>query len=132
MKSDIEFNPVTDISIAIAKSTNEKGESDWYAYIINHKPVEIHNLLIVTKAYEKEDKGGRKTSTLRHYLENLGPGEHRKIERVDPAVFSFYNEFWLSFYIGRTIFDRKFIIEPFKEWEVEELEELNLPGRLAD
>jgi hypothetical protein len=130
MKSDIEFNPVTDISIAIARSTNEKGESDWHAYILNHKPVEIHNLLIVSRAYENEDKTGRKTSTLRHYLENLGPGAQRKIERVDPAVFSFYNEFWLSFYIGRTIFDKKFVIKPFKEWEVEELEELNLPGRI--
>ena len=131
MKSDIEFNQVTDIRIAIAKSTNEKGESDWYAYIVNHKPVEIHNLLIVTQAYENADKGGRKTSTLRHYLENLGPGESRKIERVDPAVFSFHNEFWLSFYIGRTIFDRKFLIKPFNEWEVENLDGLNLPGRMA-
>ena len=131
MKSDIEFNPVTDIMVAIAKSVDEKGESDWYAYIVNYKPVEIHNLLIVSKAYEQEEKQGRQTSILRHYLDNLGPGEHKKIERVDPAVFSFYNEFWLSFYIGRTIFDRKFVIEPFSEWDVEELDQLNLPGKAA-
>lgn len=131
MKSDIEFNPVTDISIAIAKTTDEKGESDWYAYIMNLKPVKIHNLLIVSKAYEDEEREGRQTSTLRHYIDNLGPGESRKIERVDPAVFQFYNEFWLSFYIGRTIFDRKFVVEPFSEWEVEQLEDLDLPGRLA-
>ncbi len=131
MKSDIEFNPVTDITIAIAKSIDDKGESDWYAYVVNHKPVEIHNLLIVSKAYEEEAKTGRQTSILRHYLDNLGPGESKKIERVDPAVFGFYNEFWLSFYIGRTIFDRKFVIAPFKEWEVEELDQLNLPGRAA-
>ncbi len=131
MKSDIEFNPVTDITIAIAKAIDDKGESDWYAYIINHKPVEIHNLLIVSKAYEKEEKKGRQTSVLRHYMDKLNSGEYKKIERVDPAVFGFYNEFWLSFYIGRTIFDRKFIIEPFKEWEVEELPPLNLPGKVA-
>ena len=131
MKSDIEFNPVTDITIAIAKTMDDKGESDWYGYILNHKPVEIDNLLIVSRAFEREDRKGRQTSTLRHYIEKLGPGESKKIERVDPAVLGFYNEFWLSFYIGRTIFDRKFLVEPFREWEAEEIEPLNLPGKIA-
>ncbi|MDZ7849210.1 MAG: hypothetical protein U5L96_22205 [Owenweeksia sp.] len=128
MKSDIDFPAVTDVKMAIARSHNDKGESDWHVYVINNKPVKIHNLMIVSKAFEKEGGGGRSTSTLRHYIENLEAGDQSKVERMDPAVFSFYNEFWVSFYIGRSVFDKKFLIAPFAEWEVSEIPELNLSG----
>jgi hypothetical protein len=128
MKKDIDFNPVMDVKVAIAKTTNEKGESDWYAYIINNKNVAIDNLLISSSAAEFEDGSGRKTSQLRHFIERLESESYAKIERVDPAVFGFYNRYWVSFYIGRQIFDKKFVVSPFQEWDVEELKELEMPA----
>ena len=131
MKKDINFPKVTDVKIAIAKTIDEKGESDWYVYIINNKPTDLTNVMIVSNADENEDGTGRKTSTLRHFIEVLGANSYAKVERIDPAVFSFFNSFWVSFYIGRELFDYKFRIHPFSEWEIEEIDELDMKGKQA-
>lgn len=131
MKKDINFPAVTDIKIAIGKTIDEKGESDWYVYLINNKPTALNNVMIVSNASEEQDGGGRKTSTLRHLIEDLEANTFAKVERIDPAVFGFYNQFWVSFYIGRELFDKKFTIEPFLEWEIEEIEELDMQGKVA-
>lgn len=131
MKKDINFPKITDVNIAIGKSIDETGESDWYVYVINNKPADLNNLMVVSNAKENEDGSGRKTSTLRHFIEGLGASSFAKVERIDPAVFSFYNEFWLSFYIGKELFDHKFIIAPFTEWELDEIPLLEMKGKLG-
>ncbi len=131
MKKDINFPKVTDVKIAVGKTIDEKGESDWYVYIINNKPTDLNNVMVVSNANENQDGSGRKTSTLRHFMEGLKASSFAKVERIDPAVFSFYNEFWLSFYIGRELFDHKFKMAPFSEWELEDIEELDMKGRLG-
>ncbi len=128
MKKDIPFTRVSDIKVAIAKTLNEKGESDWYAYIINNKPTHLNNILISSSAAENEDGSGRKTSQLRHFIEHLDKESFAKIERVDPAVFGFYNRYWVSFYIGHQVFDERFMLPPFREWEATRIEELDMEG----
>lgn len=129
MKKDINFPAITDVKIAIGKSIDEKGESDWYVYIINNKPTDLNNVMIVSKANESKDGSGRETSTLRHFMEGLVANGYAKIERIDPSVFSFYNEFWLSFYIGKELFDSKFVVEPFAEYDLDDIEELEMKGK---
>jgi hypothetical protein len=131
MKKDINFPKVTDVKIAVGKTIDEKGESDWYVYMINNKPTDLNNVMVVSNARENEDGSGRKTSTLRHFMEGLQANSFAKVERIDPGVFSFYNEFWVSFYIGRELFDHKFVLQPFSEWELEHIEELDMKGQLA-
>ena len=132
MKKDINFPAVTDVKIAVGKTIDEKGESDWYVYVINNKPTALNNVMIVSNASEEQDGGGRKTSTLRHLIQDLDANTFAKVERIDPAVFGFYNQFWVSFYIGRELFDKKFTIEPFSEWEIEDIEELGMQGKIAE
>lgn len=131
MKKDINFPKVTDVKIAVGKTINEKGESDFYVYVINNKPAALNNVMVVSNATEEEDGGGRKTSTLRHLIEGMEAHSFAKVERIDPAVFSFYNQFWVSFYIGRELFDKKFVINPFSEWELEPIPELDMEGKEA-
>ncbi len=128
MRKDIHIPRVTDVKVAIAKTIDEKGESDWYVYLINNKPTDLNNLMIVSSAHENEDGGGRQTSKLRHFVEELKANSFARVERIDPAVFDFYNNFWVSFYIGRELFDKKFQLEPFKEWELEQIDELEMDG----
>ncbi len=132
MKKDINMPKVTDVKVAVGKTINEKGESDWYVYIINNKPVQLNDVMVVSNADENENGTGRKTSTLRHMMEKLPASSSAKIERIDPAVFGFYNTFWVSFYIGREIFDKKFRIEPFQEWDLEPIAELSMEGKLGE
>lgn len=131
MKKDIDFPEVTGVKIAIAKSTNDQGESEWNAYLINKNLIELDNVFVVSKGHEKENGEGRKTSTLRFNLGRIEAQRSAKIEGLSPEVFSFHNEFWVSYYIVRELFDKKFIIKPFKEFSLEKIQELEMMGIYA-
>lgn len=122
---------VTGVKLCIAKSTNHLGESDWHVYLINKNLIELTNVMIVSKGYESKDPDARKTSTLRHMIEQVDGQSVAKVESISPEVFSFYNEFWVSYYILNELFDKKFIIEPFQEFDLESIEEIDLLGRIA-
>jgi hypothetical protein len=111
MKKDIDFSPVTGVKLAIAKTETESGE-DWAVYIINLNLIELKNVMITSKGYGELEGEQRKTSTLRHLIEELGVQSIAKIEPIDPVVFELTNEFWVSYYILDQIFDKKFIFTP--------------------
>ena len=123
---------VAGVKICIAKSTDHMGESQWHVYLINNNLVELSNVMIVSKGYDALDKSGKITSTLRHMIEEVDEQSVAKVEAISPEFFGFYNEFWVSYYIMNELFDKKFIIRPFKEFEIEEISELELKGKLAE
>ncbi|OEK05810.1 hypothetical protein [Roseivirga misakiensis] len=131
MKKDIHIPEVTGVKICIAKSTNPLGESEWHVYMVNRNLIELTNVMIVSKGYESLEKDARKTSTLRHLVGTIEQQSVAKVEPISPEVFSFYNEFWVSYYIVNEMFDKKFVIAPFQEFELEEIEELELLGKTA-
>lgn len=108
MKKDIAFHPVTGVKIAIAKE-EVNGQTEWGVYIINHNLIELNNVMITSKGYGFIEGEQRKTSTLRHMIQELGPQAIAKVEPIDPSVFVLNNEFWVSYYILDQIFDKKFI-----------------------
>ncbi len=132
MKKDIEMPKVAGVKVCIAKSQNEKGESLWDVYLINNNLIELENVMVVSKGYESQKKDARKTSTLRHMIEKIEGQSVAKVESITPEVFSLYNEFWVSYYILNELFDKKFIIAPFNEFQLKEIQELDLQGRLAE
>ncbi|PIQ46984.1 MAG: hypothetical protein COW03_17700 [Cytophagales bacterium CG12_big_fil_rev_8_21_14_0_65_40_12] len=131
MKKDIDFPEVTGVKIAIAKSTNSMGESEWNVYLINKNLIALDNIMVVSKGVESPNGEGRKTSTLRHAIPKIEEQSFGKIEAISPEVFSFYNEFWVSFFILNQLFDKKFVIEPFNEFEISLIPEIELRGQLA-
>lgn len=131
MRKDIEIPEVTGVKVCIAKSTNAKGESDWGVYLINKNLIELTNVMVVSKGYESKDNSSRKTSVLRHMIEKVEEQSFAKIESITPEVFSFYNEFWVSYYIMNDLFDKKFVVEPFQEFDLEEIGELEMQGKWA-
>ena len=108
MKKDINFHPVTGVKLAIAKE-EKNGNEEWAVYIINKNLIEINTLMITSKGYGMVSGENKKTSTLRHLIEELGPQSIAKVEPIDPALFSLNNEFWVSYFILDQIFDKKFI-----------------------
>jgi len=112
MKKDLPENIVEDIAVVVALE-NESPESKlWYVYIINMKDIPIENVLITSKGYGEKDGEQVKTSTLRHMIPRIEPGASALIEPIDEQTFGLNNEYWLSYYIGREIFDKKFIFLP--------------------
>ncbi|MEB2776885.1 hypothetical protein SYJ56_16300 [Algoriphagus sp. D3-2-R+10] len=108
MKKDIEFQPVTGVKLAIAKEETTTG-TEWAVYIINLNLIELKNVMITSKGYGEVNGEEKKTSTLRHLLDELGEEAIAKVESIDPSVFVLNNEFWVSYYIMDQIFDKKFI-----------------------
>jgi hypothetical protein len=108
MKKDIDFHPVTGVKLAIAKEIVD-GNEEWSVYIINLNLIELHTVMITSKGYGNINGEEKKTSVLRHLIQELSSESVAKVEPIDPEVFVINNEFWVSYYILDQIFDKKFI-----------------------
>lgn len=108
MIKDIDFHPVTGLKLAIAKE-EINGTIEWGVYIINLNLIELTTVMITSKGYGILNGEEKKTSTLRHMIQELGAQSIAKVESIDPALFALTNEFWVSYYILDQIFDKKFI-----------------------
>ncbi len=112
MKSDLPNNIVEDVAIAVVLMSETPEVKNWTVYIINFKNEAITNVLITSKGYGEKDGKQVKTSLLRHALGDLGAQSFAGVEAIDTQVFGLTNEYWLSYYIGTEIFDKKFIFLP--------------------
>jgi len=130
MKKDLPENKVEHIAVAVALEKESAEYKTWYVYLINLKKEPIENVLITSKGYGEKDGEPVKTSTLRHMFPVV-PGESYKlIEPIAEETFGLSNEYWLSYYIGSEIFDKKFIFLPesIVESNFIKLPILNKPG----
>lgn len=112
MKADIERPEVTEIGVAILKEKNEEGELVWNSYLINMKDHLIEGVLVSSKGYGNIEGEKRETSMLRHFLDELPGKSYRKIEPIIEEVFGLFNEYWVSFYDGGKMYDKKYIFVP--------------------
>ena len=115
MKKDINIPKVKDVAIAVVKELNEEKTHDVYnVYLINLKDVDIDNVMITSKGYgvNKTTDEHIKTSTLRHSLGTLKAKSYVKIEPIMTNVFGLSNEYWLSFFEGSKMHDKKYIFLP--------------------
>lgn len=108
MKKDILFPKVEGVSMAIVKEEIE-GELQWNVYVINEKDAEIYGVLVVCKGYGLIENEPRKTSQMRYFLDKIPAQTVAKVESIQPELFQLSNEYWLSFYEGAALFDKKFI-----------------------
>ena len=112
MKADLPENIVEDVAITVALVGETPEVGSWTVYIVNFKNEPITNVLITSKGYGELNGKQVKTSLLRHAIGDLAATSFAAIEAIDPAVFGLTNEYWLSYYIGKEIFDKKFIFLP--------------------
>lgn len=101
-----------DISIAVVLENETPAEKIWNVYLVNEKGVPLKNVFVTSKGYGKKDEREVKTTTLRHFLGDVDANSSLKIEAIDTQVFGLTNEYWLSYYIGETIYDKKYIFLP--------------------
>ncbi|MDW3197274.1 MAG: hypothetical protein R8G66_33155 [Cytophagales bacterium] len=125
MKKDIQFLPVKDVFFTVAQDQEE-----WKVYLINRGSDVLENVMITSKGYGEKDGKKQETSVLRHGIPKLEAGEFALIEPIDPQVFHLNNEYWLSFFIGTQVYDKKYIFVPdsISENNLSFIPELNLRG----
>jgi transposase len=127
MKKDIDIPEVKNVTIAIVR---EDGE--WKVYLINNNNVALQNTLVSSTGYGEKDGAQQKTSTLRHFLETIPAKSWAAIEQINEDVFHLSNEYWVSYYIDKQIFDKKFVFVPdsIKEENLIYIKELEREGVL--
>jgi len=112
MKKDLPENIVEDLAMAVVLMNETPESKSWTVYLVNLKKVQIDNVLISSKGYGEKDGRMVKTSVLRHFLGDVPAASFKGVEAIDTEVFGLTNEYWLSYYIDGTIYDKKFIFLP--------------------
>ena len=112
MKEHINFEPVEGVAIAIAKEEDELGQAVWNVFLINNNNFELENVIVASKGYGEHNGEQVRTSVLRHLFATVEPKSAVKVEAIDPAIFHITNEFWVSYYVGSKIFDKKYLFVP--------------------
>lgn len=129
MKKDIDFSPVKNVHIVIAKM-----EDLWKVFLINRSEKKLENVMITSRGYGETETEEQKTSILRHMIPFVDPREYALVEPIDESVFHLNNEYWVSYFIDRQVYDKKFIFVPDSiiEDNLTFIEELEMKGILHD
>ena len=117
MKKDISFDPIEGVSVAIVPALDQalspEGLPLWQVYLLNQNDFPLQNVIVNANGYGLQADGEKvRTSTLRYIFEEVPPRSAIPVEPLDPALFHLNNQYWVSYYLGPRIFDKKFIFVP--------------------
>ena len=132
MIKDIQIPEVKNVTLAVTRKKSPGETDEWKVYLINTNENPLENTLVSSKGYGERDGEQQKTSILRHFLETVMPNSFVLIEPIDPNVFHLTNEYWVSYYIGNQIYDKRFVFVPdsIREENFSFIKELEMEGVL--
>ena len=112
MKKDITIPEVENVFLAAVQEWNDDFmEKVWYAYLVNDSDFNLDSVMVVSKAFGTIDGEMKKTSVLRHAFVEVPSVSVVKIEMVEKSLLVLNNEFMVTFFIGNTLYDKKFIFK---------------------
>jgi hypothetical protein len=130
MKKDIIIPEVENVFMAVVQEwSDEFMEKVWYAYLVNDSDFQIDGVMVVSKAFGTIDGEMKKTSLLRHAFTEIPEVSVAKIELIEKSVLALNNEFMVTFFIGNTLYDKKFI---FKANSINEANQEEVPILFVD
>ncbi len=112
MIRDIHLPLVRNVTLAVVRERNILLQDEWKVFLINNNEADIENTLVASTGYGEKDGEQQKTSTLRHFLQTVPGNSTALVEPLDADVFHLNNEYWVSYYIGSQLFDKRFIFVP--------------------
>jgi hypothetical protein len=112
MKKDISIPEVENVFLAAVQEwSDDFMEKVWYAYLINDSDFQLDSVMVVSKAFGTIDGEMKKTSLLRHAFMEVLAVSVVKIEMIEKSVLALNNEFMVTYFIGNTLYDKKFIFK---------------------
>lgn len=130
MKKDIIIPEVENVFMAVVQEwSDEFMEKVWYAYLVNDSDFQLNGVMVVSKAFGTIDGEMKKTSLLRHAFAEIPEVSVAKIELIEKSVLALNNEFLVTFFIGNTLYDKKFI---FKANSINEANQEEVPILFVD
>jgi len=131
MKKDITIPEVENVFVAAIKEwSDDFMEKVWYIYLVNDSDFNLDSVMVVSKAFGTIDGEMKKTSLLRHAFVEVPAVSVVKVEMLEKSVTTLNNEFMVTFFIGSTLYDKKFIFNAnsISENNVEEVPILFVDG----
>lgn len=131
MKSDINIPEVENVFFAAVKEwSDDFMENIWNVYLVNDSDFDLDSVMVVSKAFGTLDGEMKKTSLLRHAFVQIPAVSVVKIEMVEKSVIQLNNEFMVTYFIGNTLYDKKFtfIKDSINEKNMEEVPILFVDG----
>jgi len=112
MKSDITILEVENVFLAAVQEwSDDFMENIWNVYLVNDSDFDLDSVMVVSKAFGTIDGEMKKTSLLRHAFMQVPSVSVVKIEMVEKSVLRLNNEFMVTYFIGSTLYDKKFIFK---------------------
>ena len=112
MKKDITIPEVENVFVAAVQEwSDDFMEKVWFIYLVNDSDFDIESAMVVSKAFGTIDGEMKKTSLLRHAFPHVPAVSVVKVEMVEKSVLALNNEFMVTYFIGNTLYDKKFIFE---------------------
>jgi hypothetical protein len=109
MKKDIEIPKVENVFLAAIQEWNDDFmENVWYVHLVNDSDFDLDGVMVVSKAFGTIDGEMKKTSLLRHAFQKVPATSVIKIEMIEKSVLELNNEFMVTYFIGNTLYDKKF------------------------
>ena len=110
MKADITIPEVENVFLAaVSEWSDDFMEKVWNVYLVNDSDFDLDGVMVVSKAAGTIDGEMKKTSLLRHAFQNVPSVSVVKVEMIEKSVLELNNEFMVTYFIGSTLYDKKFI-----------------------
>ena len=112
MKSDILIPTVENVFLAaIQEWSDDFMDKVWNVYLVNDSDYDLDSVMVVSKAFGTLDGEMKKTALLRHAFIKIPAVSVVKIEMIENKVLRLNNEFMVTYFIGSTLYDKKFIFK---------------------
>src|SRR6478735_7568479 len=99
MRKDINIPEVKNVFMAAVKEWKiNLGMAVWNVYLVNDSDDDLHDIMVVSKAFGTLNGEMRKTSLMRHALVEMPAVSAVKIEMIEDSVLALNNEFMLTFF----------------------------------
>lgn len=131
MKKDITIPEVENVFVAAVQEwSDDFMEKVWFIYLVNDSDFNLDSVMVVSKAFGTIDGEMKKTSLLRHAFVEIPAVSVVKVEMLEKSVTTLNNEFMVTFFIGDTLYDKKFTFNAnsISENNVEEVPILFVDG----
>ena len=110
MKADITIPEVENVFLAaIPEWSDDFMEKVWNVYLVNDSDFNLDGVMVVSKAFGTLDGEMKKTALLRHAFVQVPSVSVVKVEMIEKSVLALNNEFMVTYFIGNTLYDKKFI-----------------------
>ena len=130
MKKDLIIPTVENVFLAAVREwSDDFMEKVWYVYLVNDSDFQLNGVMVVSKAFGTIEGEMKKTSLLRHAFVEIPAVSVVKVEMLENSVLALNNEFMVTFFIGNTLYDKKYI---FKANSINEVNAEEVPILFVD